>query len=93
MRSTWPGIHGNQGGSTVVLSKMRKLAIQVAHFMLQMMQTPSQSQEDQSTKNSHVDQCSSSPDNDIDSADEGLALRIAVEVALILNKIRSFNVI
>lgn len=95
MRSTWPSIHGNHGGSTVVLSKMRKLAIQAAHFMVQMMQTPSQSQESQSTMNSHVNQCSatlSSPDNDIDSADEGLALRIAVEVALFLNKIRIYNV-
>lgn len=40
MRSMWPGIYGNAGGSAVVVSNMRKRAVQASRFMLQMMQAP-----------------------------------------------------
>ncbi|KAE8654775.1 glutamate-ammonia ligase family protein [Hibiscus syriacus] len=40
MRSMWPGIDDNSGGSTSIIYSMRKRAIQASRFMLQMMQTP-----------------------------------------------------
>jgi hypothetical protein len=47
----WHGIFGNVGGSSIVLSKMRKKAALVAHFMLQMMQTPLFSKDNEKLSN------------------------------------------
>lgn len=85
MRSMWPGIDGNPTGSTVMVSNMRKRAVQASRFMLQMFQTPLYAKETE-----QVDEtCSSSPSDGIDegnsshefeNGDEGLAIRIAAEV-------------
>ncbi|MQM06416.1 hypothetical protein Taro_039241, partial [Colocasia esculenta] len=85
MRSAWPGVYGNTGGSSVIVSKLRKRAINISRFMLQMMQTPLYSQEVEDAELSEK-----SPGNlstsgqstfDIESGEEGLAIRIGAEVA------------
>lgn len=83
MRSLWPGINGNASGSTVTVSNMRKRAIQASHFMLQMMQVPLYAKEiaaphDNNGGNQDGDR---SPTLNLASGEEGLAMRIAVEVA------------
>ncbi|XP_073310091.1 uncharacterized protein [Primulina huaijiensis] len=83
MRSLWPGINGDASGSTVMVSNMRKRAIQASHFMLQMMQVPLYAKEiatphDNNGGNQDGDR---SPTLDLESGEEGLAMRIAVEVA------------
>ncbi|KAL5702870.1 hypothetical protein ACHQM5_028034 [Ranunculus cassubicifolius] len=75
MRSIWPGIFGNSGGSSVVVSRLRKRAVQVSRFMLQMMQSPLQSSESQESVEGSVLQSFS-----FDCGEEGLAIRIASEV-------------
>lgn len=86
MSSMWPGIYGNSGGAPVVVSAQRKRAIQASRFMLQMMQTPlypKESEEDQFSE-----ELPENPDGsvqsliDIESGEEGLAIRIAAEVIL-----------
>ncbi|KAM0895551.1 hypothetical protein ACQ4PT_023797 [Festuca glaucescens] len=83
MRAMWPGIYGNAGGSGPVVSKRRKYAIQAARFMVQMVQTPLFSAEstDQATMSPESLPSSPSPSVDFDISEEGLAIRIAVEVA------------
>jgi condensin complex subunit 3 len=71
MRRMWPGIYGNVGGSSIVVSKLRKKAALAARFMLQMMQTPLFSKDNEE----HSADC-------FDSGEEGLAIRIAVEVSI-----------
>lgn len=82
----WPGIDGNPAGSPVMVSNMRKRAVQASRFMLQMLQTPLYTKETE-----QIDEtCSSSPSDGVDDiengsdefedGDEGLAIRIAVEV-------------
>lgn len=66
MRAIWPGLYGNVGGSAHVVSKRRKYAVQAARFMVQMIQTPL---------------FSTDLSNNFDITEEGLAIRIAVEVA------------
>ncbi|XP_065848887.1 uncharacterized protein [Euphorbia lathyris] len=83
MRSMWPGIFGNCGGAPSVVSNMRKRAVQASRFMLQMMQDPLFAKEIE-----NKDESAELPET-IDSAlqpsfecgEEGLAIRIAAEVA------------
>ncbi|EPS67472.1 hypothetical protein M569_07302 [Genlisea aurea] len=68
IRSLWPGLqHGNSSRSNVIISSMRKRAVQASLFMLQMMRAPLFSKDASSF--------------DSGSGEEGLAIRIAVEVA------------
>ncbi|XP_037492105.1 condensin complex subunit 3 [Jatropha curcas] len=89
MRSMWPGIYGNAGGASSVVSNMRKRAVQASRFMLQMMQAPlfaKQTEigdENASTELPEVIESISQPS--FECGEEGLAIRIAAEVA-------SFNV-
>ncbi|KAF7816323.1 condensin complex subunit 3 [Senna tora] len=85
MRSMWPGIYGNSGGSSFMVSQMRKRAVQASRFMLQMMQVPLYAKETQpeSENNSTevpqvIDSCAEVP---FECDEEGLAIRIGVEVA------------
>ncbi|KAL6223593.1 hypothetical protein ACLB2K_006976 [Fragaria x ananassa] len=83
MRSMWPGINGNAGGSASVVSNMRKRAVQVSRFMLQMMQTPLYAKESEEQRNTRdqpevIDGTMEPP---LESGEEGLAIRIATEVA------------
>uniref|UniRef100_A0ACD5ZVA3 Uncharacterized protein n=1 Tax=Avena sativa TaxID=4498 RepID=A0ACD5ZVA3_AVESA len=83
MRALWPGIYGNAGGSGPVVSKRRKHAVQAARFMVQMVQTPLFLTEatEQATMSPESLSRSPSPSVDFDISEEGLAIRIAVEVA------------
>ncbi|XP_042468647.1 condensin complex subunit 3-like [Zingiber officinale] len=85
VRSFWPGIYGNSSGSSLIVSKMRKRALLVARFMLQMIQVPllsKESKEDESNKvNSESHSCSFQMSDDFDDGMEGIAIRIAAEVA------------
>nr|XP_011469619.1 PREDICTED: condensin complex subunit 3 isoform X2 [Fragaria vesca subsp. vesca] len=83
MRSMWPGINGNAGGSASVVSNMRKRAVQVSRFMLQMMQAPLYAKESEEQRNTRdqpevIDGTMEPP---LESGEEGLAIRIATEVA------------
>ncbi|KAL0463328.1 UNVERIFIED_CONTAM: Condensin complex subunit [Sesamum latifolium] len=83
MRSLWPGINGNVAGSTLMVSNMRKRAVQASRFMLQMMQVPLFTKEtakpdDNKSENHDI---GTDPSPDFESGEEGLAIRIAVEVA------------
>ncbi|KAI9118393.1 hypothetical protein K1719_010725 [Acacia pycnantha] len=75
MRSMWPGIYGNSGGSSFVVSQMRKRAVQASRFMLQMIQLPLYTEEIQPESEN------SSTEVPFECDEEGLALRIAIEVA------------
>jgi len=86
MRSMWPGIFGNYSGSPFTVSQMRKRAVQASRFMLQMVQIPLYVKETQpdceSTTTEQpqvIDKCAELP---FECGEEGLALRIAVEVIL-----------
>ncbi|GFP96739.1 condensin complex subunit 3 [Phtheirospermum japonicum] len=83
IRSLWPGINGNVAGSTVMVSNMRKRAVQASRFMMQMMQIPlfvkeTAKPDDNKGEDPVVD---TDPSTDFESGEEGLAIRIAVEVA------------
>ena len=84
MRAMWPGIHGNAGGSGPVVSKKRKQAVQAARFMVQMVQSPLFSTETAEQACMSPESLSSSPGLIVnyDISEEGLAIRIAVEVLL-----------
>lgn len=82
MRSLWPGINGNAAGSSVMVSNMRKRAVQASRFLLQMMQVPllakeTTGTEDNKNENAGVE---TDPSLDFESGEEGLAIQIAVEV-------------
>lgn len=86
MRSMWPGIFGNSSGSTFMVSQMRKRAVQASRFMLQMVQIPLYVKETQpdceNTSTEHpqvIDSCVELP---FECGEEGLALRLAVEVII-----------
>ncbi|CAL5052248.1 unnamed protein product [Urochloa decumbens] len=83
MKAMWPGLYGNAGGSSHVISKRRKLAVQASRFMVQMVQTELLSTEsmDQASKSPGSASGSADVSNDFDIGEEGLAIRIAVEVA------------
>ncbi|KAE8668940.1 glutamate-ammonia ligase family protein [Hibiscus syriacus] len=84
MRSMWPGIDDNSGGSSYMISSMRKRAIQASRFMLQMMQTPlyakgTEAEDDNGCKGSpEIIDGSAQPSDEY--GEEGLAIRIATEV-------------
>ncbi|KAA3476170.1 condensin complex subunit 3 [Gossypium australe] len=84
MRSMWPGIDDNPGGSSYMVSNMRKRAIQASRFMLQMMQTPLYAK---GTEAEDDNGCNGSPEiidgpsqPSVECGEEGLAIRIATEV-------------
>ncbi|KAL6839607.1 hypothetical protein ACP4OV_030546 [Aristida adscensionis] len=83
IKAMWPGLYGNSGGSSHVISKRRKLAVQAARFMVQMVQTQSLPSEsaDQGSKSPESASSSVDASNNFDISEEGLAIRIAVEVA------------
>lgn len=95
MRSLWPGINGNAAGSTMMVSNMRKIGVQASRFMLQMIQAPllakeSTSTEENKSDNPSVETC---PSLDFESEEEGLAVRIAVEVCyLFLHYSKYYNI-
>ncbi|KAK6127417.1 hypothetical protein DH2020_038838 [Rehmannia glutinosa] len=77
IRSLWPGVNGNVVGSTVMVSNMRKRAVQASRFMLQMMQVPlfvkeTTKPDDNRSENPDVD---TDPSPDFESGEEGLAIR------------------
>ncbi|XP_062093114.1 uncharacterized protein LOC133798691 [Humulus lupulus] len=84
MRSMWPGIDGSAGASTIAVSNMRKRAVQASRFMLQLMQAPLY-RKDNETED--VNGSRDLPDvRDgveplLECGEEGLAIRIAIEVA------------
>ncbi|KAK4776536.1 hypothetical protein SAY86_005224 [Trapa natans] len=85
MRSMWPGIFGNAGASPHAVSILRKHAVQASRFMLQMMQAPLYEKETQTESDSHtkdsVETSRTSENSSIEQTEEGLAIRISVEVA------------
>ncbi|KAK9091471.1 hypothetical protein Sjap_024648 [Stephania japonica] len=85
LRSMWPGIYGNAGGAPMLVSNLRKRAVQASRFMLQMIQAPLYSKD---TKTHDSDKTpEGSPEicgqtlPEFDCGEEGLAILIAVEVA------------
>ena len=84
MKAMWPGLYGNAGGSPHVISKRRKLAVQASRFMVQMVQTQLFSTEsmDQASKNPESASVSANVSNNFDISEEGLAIRIALEVSM-----------
>lgn len=87
----WPGINGNASGSPVMVSNMRKRAVQASRFMLQMIQAPlyrkdSQTSDEGDSKHSSETLGDSvHPSCDLEGGEEGLAIRIAAEVQLIIH--------
>ncbi|CAN8232852.1 unnamed protein product [Cochlearia groenlandica] len=69
IRSMWPGIDGSSKSSSYVVSIQRKRAVQASRFILQMMQTP--------LYNTSAEGSVKCP---LDCTQEGLAIRIAVEM-------------
>lgn len=93
MRSMWPGIDDNPGGSSYMVSNMRKRAIQASRFMLQMMQTPLYAK---GTEAEDDNGCNGSPEiidgpsqPSVECGEEGLAIRIATEVISLLLQLNS----
>ncbi|OEL13363.1 Condensin complex subunit 3 [Dichanthelium oligosanthes] len=82
MKTMWPGLYGNAGGSSHVISKRRKLAVQASRFMVQMVQTQllSTDSTDQASKGPGSASGSADVSNNFDIGEEGLAIRVAVEV-------------
>lgn len=86
MRSLWPGINGNAGGSSLMISNMRKRAVQASRFMLQMMQAPLYAKESETVDINGGKDLPGTPDglvhpsDDFENGNEGLAIRIATEV-------------
>ncbi|KAK3218552.1 hypothetical protein Dsin_012522 [Dipteronia sinensis] len=81
MRSMWPGINGNAGGSAFVVSNKRKRAVQASKYMLQMMQTPlyaKDTQKQNESGGSELPETSEHPS--LECGEEGLLIRIAAEV-------------
>ncbi|XP_057972406.1 uncharacterized protein LOC131160592 isoform X2 [Malania oleifera] len=85
MRSMWPGIKGNAGGAPIIVSSMRKRAVQASRFMLQMMQAPlypkESAAEDENSSRELPETLDSTVQPSLESGEEGLAIRIATEVA------------
>ena len=85
MRSMWPGIDGNAGGSAVAVSNMRKRAVQASRFMLQMMQAPLYRKENEMEENGGGDLQeaeNTTVEPPLECGEEGLAVRIATEVTV-----------
>lgn len=83
MRSMWPGIDNNTGNSPSVVSSMRKRAIQASRFMLQMMQTPMYPKETEAQDGNpnSAEATNGFAQSNLENGEEGLAIRIAAEVA------------
>ncbi|ERM95845.1 condensin complex subunit 3 [Amborella trichopoda] len=85
IRAEWPGVNG-QSGSPVMVSAQRRRATQMSHFMLQMMQAPLYKFFEEGQENQSNEKDSSSPTDlkldtlGLESGEEGLAIRIGVEV-------------
>ncbi|XP_042970311.1 condensin complex subunit 3 [Carya illinoinensis] len=83
MRSMWPGINGNAGGPTLMVSNMRKRAVQASRFMLQMMQAALYEREtpnvDDKGNGELPEVLNGSLEPPLECGEEGLAIRIAVE--------------
>lgn len=84
MRSLWPGIDGKTTGSSMVVSNMRKRAVQASRFMLQMMQAPLLIKETTKLDDNENQNLEADPSLDFESGEEGLAVRIAVEVRALI---------
>lgn len=86
MRALWPGINGNAGGSSVVVSNLRKRAVQASRFMLQMIQAPTYAKETKTTEDDGGENLPETvdglfhPSTDFEHGEEGLAIRIVAEV-------------
>ncbi|KAK9115128.1 hypothetical protein Syun_021925 [Stephania yunnanensis] len=84
LRSMWPGIYGNAGGAPVLVSNLRKRAVQASRFLLQMMQAPLYSKDTKTHDSGKTPE--GSPEicgqtlPEFDCGEEGLAILIAVEV-------------
>ena len=84
IRSMWPGINGNVGGSAAEVGNMRKHAVQASRFMLQMMQAPlyandtERKDEDGCMENLEAFDSIGGPP--LECSEEGLSIRIAIEV-------------
>ncbi|KAM1132784.1 hypothetical protein EV1_046761 [Malus domestica] len=85
MRSMWPGINGTAGGSASVVSNMRKRAVQVSRFMLHIMQAPlyKNGAEEGNDTGELPEVVEEHP---LECGEEGLAIRIATEVATFRSK-------
>ncbi|GAB2277719.1 hypothetical protein Dimus_012422 [Dionaea muscipula] len=83
VRAMWPGINGNSTGSSIMVSSMRKRAVQVSHFMVQMMQAPLYAKEAENSNTNLPDTEGGSVENinEFENGEEGLAIRIATEMA------------
>lgn len=85
MRSMWPGINGNAGGPALMVSNMRKRAVQASRFMLQMMQAAlyerEAANEDVNGNRELPEVLNGSLEPPLECAEEGLAICIAVEVS------------
>lgn len=79
----WPGICGSPGVRPAAVSRIRKRAFQASRFMLQMMQMPLFSNEDEeqqaNRKSSESSTTLGESCSDFESGEEGLAIRIAAE--------------
>ncbi|CAN6830640.1 unnamed protein product [Brassica oleracea] len=72
IRSMWPGIdNGNSKNSSYVVSNQRKRAVQASRFIVQMMQTPLYKSPDS------LEESIQPP---LDRTEEGLAIRIVIEM-------------
>ncbi|CAI9110253.1 OLC1v1010247C1 [Oldenlandia corymbosa var. corymbosa] len=80
MRSLWPGINENTKRSTAAVAEMRKRATQASRFMLQMMQAPLYKKDNAPEDGVGIEN-SKDGFTDFESGEEGLAIRIAAEVA------------
>lgn len=89
LRSMWPGINGNAGGSSLVVSNKRKRAVQASKFLLQMMQAPLYAKEtgveDENGIGNMPETSDVSEQSSLECGEEGLAIRIAVEVTVLDN--------
>ncbi|KAK3039329.1 hypothetical protein RJ639_028729 [Escallonia herrerae] len=85
MRSMWPGINGNAAGLPVMVSNMRRRAIQVSRFMLQLIQAPLYAKETEQVDENGSNNSPETMDDLVDASDDleygegGLAIRIAAE--------------
>ncbi|XP_031398839.1 condensin complex subunit 3 isoform X2 [Punica granatum] len=84
VKSIWPGINGNAGGSAHTVSIKRKRAVQASRFMLQMMQAPLYAKETKAGNGYNTRDSAETYDNSDESSvewgEEGLGIRIATEV-------------
>ncbi|KAL9230904.1 hypothetical protein vseg_006195 [Gypsophila vaccaria] len=83
MQAMWPGIDGNHGSSSIRISNMRKRAVQASRFMLQMIQSTLYQKEVNCHATGQPENNGNSADEsgDIETTEDGLAIRIATEVA------------